>query len=75
MQIPHTVTEFLAGGSLQSQLDKDETGEYTWQGLGHSIALDVVKGLCFLHTLTKYPAHRVFAANGKARGRRPVISC
>ena len=50
---PMLVLEYMEGGDLFTCIQRDAypepKGEYTWYGKGASIALDVVKGLVFLH--------------------------
>ena len=40
-----------------SNVFADATGDFTWRGYGRNIAIDVAKGLCFLHTLQPPMAH------------------
>jgi hypothetical protein len=44
------VMEFCSGGDLRQAFSRDETGEYAWCGRGRGIALDIARGLHFLHT-------------------------
>ncbi|KAK9785595.1 hypothetical protein WJX73_001741 [Symbiochloris irregularis] len=44
------VMQHMSGGDLWSKLENDETGEYQWYRKGRGIALDVAKGLVFLHS-------------------------
>ena len=39
-----------AGGDLCSAIQADTRGELLWYGLGHRIALDIARGLYFLHS-------------------------
>ena len=39
-----------AGGDLAAAIEHDETRELRWYGRGHRIALDIVRGLYFLHS-------------------------
>lgn len=44
------VTELMDGGDLRYALTEDTTGKFRWYELGKSIALDIARGLHFLHT-------------------------
>lgn len=44
------VTEYMEGGDLRQALSADVKGEYKWRGSrGKAIALDISRGLAFLH--------------------------
>lgn len=42
--------QFMEGGDLYSKLAEDDSGNYLWHRKGQHIALDVAKGVCFLHS-------------------------
>lgn len=48
-QTPMMVLEFMEGGNLRSAIDKDYTGQLKWNMRGFSLALDIAKGIHFLH--------------------------
>ena len=39
----------LQGGDLSQAISNDRTGHLRWSGRGQNIALDVVRGLAYLH--------------------------
>jgi len=43
------VTELMEGGDLRAALDSIDSPMLHWSSLGRQIALDIVRGLCFLH--------------------------
>ncbi|CAL8471556.1 g11098 [Coccomyxa elongata] len=47
---PVLVLECMEGGDLCNAISNDRSGELGWYNKGHKIALDVVRGLCFLHS-------------------------
>lgn len=55
-----------AGGDLCSAIERDADGELKWHRDGHHIALDIAKGLYFLHShdvrlyldTTNFPIHQ-----------------
>ena len=50
---PSLVLEYMEGGDLQHAIQKDAwpqpSGQLSWYGKGGRIALDIAKGLVFLH--------------------------
>ena len=44
------VSHVAAGGDLCSAIERDADGELKWHRDGHHIALDIAKGLYFLHS-------------------------
>jgi hypothetical protein len=42
-------TELMRGGDLAQALQRDVQGDLNWSKCGKKIAIDVAKGLCFLH--------------------------
>ena len=44
------VLEFCEGGDLRAALTRDEAGELAWHKRGRQIALDIARGLHFLHS-------------------------
>lgn len=44
------IMENMAGGDLRKALSKSENGEFTWYQKGRTLALDIAKGLHFLHS-------------------------
>ena len=40
----------MAGGDLRDALDKDKRTELIWYRKGYQIALDIARGLHFLHS-------------------------
>jgi tRNA A-37 threonylcarbamoyl transferase component Bud32 len=49
-QIPMMVLEFMEGGDLRTAIDDDYNGHLKWNMKGFSLALDIVKGIHFLHS-------------------------
>ncbi|KAL3148068.1 hypothetical protein ABBQ38_014354 [Trebouxia sp. C0009 RCD-2024] len=47
---PMLVLEFMEGGDLRDALSHDTAKELSWYNKGHLIALDIVRGLVFLHS-------------------------
>ncbi|BDA46937.1 probable mitogen-activated protein kinase kinase kinase 20 at C-terminar half [Coccomyxa sp. Obi] len=47
---PVLILECMEGGDLCNAISNDRSGELGWYNKGHKIALDVVRGLCFLHS-------------------------
>lgn len=47
---PMLVLEFMEGGDLRDALSHDTANELGWYNKGHLIALDIVRGLVFLHS-------------------------
>ena len=43
------VTELMEGGDLRAALSGSDAGQLAWDQLGRQVALDVARGLCFLH--------------------------
>jgi hypothetical protein len=39
-----------SGGDLHTAIELDDTGELRWYGRGHRIALDIARGLYYLHS-------------------------
>ena len=52
-EVPLLVLEYMQGGDLLQAIQRDAypvaLGQYGWYGKGAKIALDVAKGLVFLH--------------------------
>ncbi len=44
------VFQYMAGGDLRDALDKDKRTELVWYRKGYQIALDIARGLHFLHS-------------------------
>jgi serine/threonine protein kinase len=44
------VMEYMHGGDLLSQIRHDDQGMFKWHKWGRSIALDVARGLTYLHS-------------------------
>lgn len=44
------VAELMEGGDLRTALDRDTTGRFRWWQQGKSIAVDVARGVAFLHS-------------------------
>jgi serine/threonine protein kinase len=42
--------EYMYGGDLLSQISHDNQGLFKWQNRGCSIALDIARGLTYLHS-------------------------
>ena len=42
--------EYCEGGDLRAALTRDEVGELAWNKRGRQIALDIARGLHFLHS-------------------------
>ena len=42
-------TELMRGGDLAHALERDVQGELNWSKSGKKIAIDIARGLCFLH--------------------------
>ena len=42
--------QYMAGGDLRDALDKDKRTELVWYRKGYQIALDIARGLHFLHS-------------------------
>ena len=38
------------GGDLRQAITRDETAHYSWCGTGREVALDIARGLHFLHS-------------------------
>ena len=49
--------QYMAGGDLRDALDKDKRTELIWYRKGYQIALDIARGLHFLHSHAVRP-HR-----------------
>ncbi|DBA87503.1 TPA: protein kinase activity protein [Trebouxia sp. C0004] len=47
---PMLVLEYMEGGDLRDALSHDTKNELGWYNKGHLIALDVIRGLVFLHS-------------------------
>jgi hypothetical protein len=66
-----------AGGDLCSAIQADTQGELLWYGLGHRIALDIARGLFFLHSheVRQHlaPSHLLWRHHS-GTGRTPNIS-
>ena len=62
-----------AGGDLCSAIQADTCGNLLWYGLGHRIALDIARGLYFLHS-HEVQRHLV-AANYHPAVHRPWPIC
>ena len=45
-----SVVQYMAGGDLRDALDKDKRTELVWYRKGYQIALDIARGLHFLHS-------------------------
>jgi serine/threonine protein kinase len=58
---PMLVLEYMEGGDLREALNDDPNGELRWYRRGQSIALDIARGLHFLHS------HDVMHSDMKAR--------
>lgn len=43
------VLEFMEGGDLRQALSSPDAHKYHWDNLGQHVAMDVVRGLHFLH--------------------------
>lgn len=43
------VLEFMEGGDLRQALSSSDSQRYRWSNLGQHVAMDVVRGLHFLH--------------------------
>jgi hypothetical protein len=83
------VADVAAGGDLCSAIECDADGELKWHRDGHHIALDIAKGLYFLHShdvrlyldTTKFPIHQhirmlldsICCATGRAYKQRVVM--
>ena len=44
------VLEYCEGGDLRAALTRDEAGELAWNKRGRQIAMDIARGLHFLHS-------------------------
>ena len=44
------ILQYMAGGDLRDALDKDKRTELVWYCKGYQIALDIARGLHFLHS-------------------------
>lgn len=42
---------FRQGGDLSEAIDKDKEGKFTWYRQGRAVALDIAKGIAFLHSM------------------------
>ena len=40
----------MQGGDLRKALARDSAGEYSWSNRGRQVAMDITRGLHFLHT-------------------------
>lgn len=47
---PMLVLEYMEGGDLRDALSTDINKELSWYNKGHLIALDIIRGLVFLHS-------------------------
>ena len=57
----------VQGGDLRKALARDTKGEYAWSNRGRQVALDITRGLHFLHM--SGVMHRYSAAYLARRGR------
>ncbi len=58
-----------AGGDLYSAIQADTDNRLLWYGLGHRIALDIARGLYFLHS------HEVAGSQALCALRGRLLSC
>lgn len=42
--------QYMAGGDLRAALDKDARRELVWERKGQQVALDIARGIHFLHS-------------------------
>lgn len=47
---PSFSTQYMAGGDLRAALDKDARRNLVWDRKGQQVALDIARGIHFLHS-------------------------
>ncbi|KAK9811716.1 hypothetical protein WJX72_008905 [[Myrmecia] bisecta] len=68
------VTEYLSGGTLYEAISNDADGDFLWYKRGHRVALDIARGLAFMHSMVPKIIHFdlkspniLLTANGTAK--------
>lgn len=78
--LPNFCSCACSGGDLRTAIEHDDTGELRWYGRGHRIALDIARGLYYLHSheVRAVPdgaqAH-ADAATAHAQLQQPLLGC
>ena len=61
---PSQVLELMEGGDLSEAIKHDAEGELTWYNKGQRIALDIARGLLYLHSHDVRPSGRLRQGHG-----------
>lgn len=69
--------QYMEGGDLCSAIERDADGKLKWYAEGYSIALDIARGLFFLHShgVGHCTERAVFKLVSVSNSRQSYYSC
>ena len=62
----------MEGGNLYSALNGPEKENYLWYANGQSLAMDIVRGIFYLHGTSPPPPHPLSLAHGMLGRTKPL---